>query len=84
LQRRWGKVALFNRTAKNIQISADGETWSSLEDEGVTRGHRACREGVLFTKKAYGPMMVVVWWGRDYAEPIYLISNLKSLYTHPL
>jgi hypothetical protein len=67
------------RTAKNIQISADGETWTSLEDLGVTRGNRAFRKGVLFTKKAYGPVMVVAWWGRAYTEPIYLVSNLASV-----
>jgi hypothetical protein len=67
------------RTAKNIQISADGEAWSSLEDLGVTRGSRVVRKGVLFTRKAYGPVMVVAWWGRAYAEPIYLVSNLASV-----
>ncbi len=67
------------RTAKNIQISADGETWLSLEDLGVTRGSRVFRKGVQFTKKAYGPVMVIAWWGRAYTEPIYLVSNLTSV-----
>jgi hypothetical protein len=68
------------RTAKNIQISADGTAWSSLEDLGVTRGSRIVRKGVLFTKDAYGPVMVIAWWGRDYTEPIYLVSNLNSMH----
>ena len=68
------------RTAKNIQISADGDAWSSLEDLGVTRGSRVFRKGVLFTKEAYGPVMVVAWWGRAYTEPIYLVSNLNSVH----
>lgn len=67
------------RTAKNILISADGETWSSLEDLGVTRGTRAFQKQVLFTKKAYGPVTVIAWWGRAYTEPIYLVSNLTSV-----
>jgi hypothetical protein len=67
------------RTAKNILISADGETWSSLEDLGVTRGTRAFQKEVLFTRKAYGPVMVIAWWGRAYTEPIYLVSNLMSV-----
>ncbi len=67
------------RTAKNIQISVDGEMWSSLEDLGVTRGTRAFQKGVLFTKQAYGPVMVIAWWGRAYTEPIYLVSNLTSV-----
>jgi hypothetical protein len=44
------------RTAKNILISADGETWSSLADLGVTRGSRVFRKGVQFTQQAYGPV----------------------------
>ena len=67
------------RTAKNIQISVDGAAWSSLEDLGVTRGSRVFRKGVQFTKDAYGPVTVIAWWGRDYTEPIYLVSNLTSV-----
>lgn len=67
------------RTAKNIQISPDGETWLSLEELGVTRGERVWRKGVLFTKAAYGPVMVIAWWERKYADPLYLVSNLASL-----
>jgi hypothetical protein len=67
------------RTAKNIQIRADGETWSRVEDLGVTRGSRVFRKGVQFTKQAYGPVMVIAWWGRAYTEPIYLVSNLASV-----
>jgi hypothetical protein len=64
------------RTAKNIQISADGDTWFSLEDLGVTRGSHVFRKGVRFTKQAYGPVLVIAQWGCAYAEPIYLVSNL--------
>lgn len=67
------------RTAKNILISADGEAWSSLEDLGVTRASRVFRKGVQFTKQAYGPVMVIAWWGRAYTEPIYLVSNLTHV-----
>jgi hypothetical protein len=73
---RWDYVC---RTAKNIQISTDGDTWTSLEDLGVIRGSRVFRKGVQFTKKAYGPVMVVAWWGRAFTEPIYLVSNLDSV-----
>jgi len=67
------------RTAKNILISGDGDTWSSLEDLGVTRGQRVFRKGVQFTKQAYGPVMVIAWWERAYTEPIYLVSNLTHV-----
>ncbi len=67
------------RTAKTIQISDEGETWTSLADLGVTCGNRVFRKGVLFTKKGHGPVTVVAWWSRAYAEPIYLVSNLMSV-----
>ena len=67
------------RTAKNIQISTDGDTWSSLEDLGATRGSRVFQKGVRFTKKAYGPVLVIAGWGHAYTEPIYLVSNLTSV-----
>jgi len=66
------------RTAKNIQIQEDG-AWSSLEDLKPVCGARAFRKRVLFTKAAYGPVMVIAWWATGYAEPIYLVSNLSSV-----
>jgi hypothetical protein len=67
------------RTAKNIQIEVEGK-WSSLADLQVKRGKREYRKGVLFTKEeAYGPVMVIAWWETQYAEPIYLVSNLTSV-----
>lgn len=53
------------RTAKNIQIGVD-EAWSSLADLQMTRGQRLFRKGVLFTKAAYGLVMVIAWWGAGY------------------
>ena len=66
------------RTAKNIQIQEDGE-WSSLADLNVACGKQVFRRHVLFTKAAYGPVMVIAWWAAGYAEPIYLVSNLSSV-----
>lgn len=66
------------RTAKNIQINVD-EEWSSLADLPVKRGQRVFRKGVLFTKVAYGPVTVIVWWGARYTEPIYLVTNMNSV-----
>ncbi len=66
------------RTAKNIQIGVDNE-WSSLEGLKVERGKRAFRKRALFTKAAYGLVMVIAWWDASYDEPIYLVSNLTSV-----
>ena len=68
------------RTAKNIQIRVDGQ-WLSLEDLKVKRGQREFRKGVLFTEDAYGPVMVIAWWAAPYDEPIYLVSNMRSVET---
>ena len=66
------------RTAKNIQISVD-EKWLSLADLRVKRGERVFRKGAWFTQAAYGPVMVIAWWGARYQEPIYLVSNMPSV-----
>ena len=66
------------RTAKNIQIGVD-QAWLSLADLQVQRGQRLFRKGVLFTNAAYGPVMVIAWWGARYKEPIYLVSNMVSV-----
>lgn len=67
------------RTAKNIQISVQGE-WSSLADLNVPCGKRAFRKGALFTNAGYGPVTVIAWWGADYKEPIYLVTNMSSIH----
>ena len=51
----------------------------SLADLSVTRGQRVFRKGTWFTKAAYGPVMVIAWWGARYKEPIYLVSNMPSV-----
>jgi hypothetical protein len=66
------------RTAKNIQISV-GDEWLSLADLNVQRGQQEFRKRALFTQAAYGPLLVIAWWGARYAEPIYLVSNLTSV-----
>ena len=66
------------RTAKNIQISV-GDEWLSLADLNVQRRQREFRKRALFTQAAYGPVLVIAWWGAGYAEPIYLVSNLTSV-----
>ena len=66
------------RTAKNIQIQVGG-AWCSLVDLKVQRGQREFRKQVLFTNQAYGPVMVIAWWDARYPDPIYLVSNLRSV-----
>jgi hypothetical protein len=64
------------RTAKNIQLYADGE-WFTFEDLGVERGERIGVPDVLFTLQAYGPVLAIAAWDEEYKEPIYLVTNME-------
>jgi hypothetical protein len=69
----WGYVC---RTAKNIQIQSAGE-WLTLGDVYVAPGHWLGLPDVRMTGKAYGPVLAIVWWGREHREPLYLVTNLE-------
>ena len=64
------------RTAKNIQIQSEGE-WLSLADVYVAPGQWVGLPDVRMTGHAYGPVLVIVWWGRAHREPLYLVTNLE-------
>ena len=64
------------RTAKNIQVQSDGE-WLELADVYVEAGQWVGLPNVRMTRQAYGPVLVIVWWGRDHREPLYLVTNLE-------
>ena len=64
------------RTAKNTRICEAG-SWFSLEELGVQRGEKIGLSDVDFTLEAYGPVLVIAWWGAQYKEAIYLVSNLE-------
>ena len=63
------------RTAKNTQVYHDG-VWMSLDDCEPWPDSCSALHDVLFTRQAYGPVMVILWWDRECKEPIYLVSNL--------
>jgi len=65
-----------SRTAKNAQLYADGE-WFSFKELGVERGERIGVHDVLFTHKAYGPVLAIAVWDEEYKEPIYLVTNME-------
>ncbi len=64
------------RTAKNIQIQSAGE-WLTLGDVYVAPGQWLGLPDVRMTGQAYGPVLVIVWWGRAHREPLYLVTNLE-------
>lgn len=65
-----------SRTAKNAQLCAEDE-WFAFEDLGVERGGRIGVPNVLFTHKAYGPILAIAVWDEEYKEPIYLVTNME-------
>lgn len=65
------------RTAKS-NIITHGELQYALRDLCGGHGSITCAQDVLFTLQEFGPVMAVAWWGKQYDDPIYLISNCAS------
>lgn len=64
------------RTAKNTLISVEGEQ-QRLDEFAISPGERFSFPEAAFTNQNYGPVHVIAWWGREYKEPIYLVTNLE-------
>jgi hypothetical protein len=64
------------RTARNIQIQSEGE-WLTLGEVYLERGQMVSLPEVTMTGQGYGPVMVLAWWARGQAEPLYLVTNLE-------
>lgn len=63
------------RTAKNTQLYED-EHLFSFSDLLVQPDDLVSVPNVWFTNEGYGPVTVIAWWERGYAEPIFLVINL--------
>ena len=64
------------RTACDTYVLTEGEEvrlqrWGLLPDEVLQLSE------VRFTRQAWGPVNVVGWWGRDYEDPVYLVTTLE-------
>ena len=64
------------RTAKNVQLGAEGEHFS-FHEVGVQRGECIGLPDVTFTHQHYGPVLAIAWWKARYEEPIYLVTNME-------
>lgn len=64
------------RTAKNTQICLDGE-WTALDALPIAPNPCLTLDEVLFTAQAYGPVQIVLRWEAQYADPLYLVTNLE-------
>lgn len=63
------------RTAKNTQLYEDDHLFS-FSDLLIQPDDLVSVPNVWFTKEGYGPVTVIAWWERGYAEPIFLVTNL--------
>jgi hypothetical protein len=68
-----------SRTSHNITIFADDEPFhidmlAAMLPKGSWKGLRDCK----ITRKKYGPVTAVAWWGDDQKEPIFLVTNFLS------
>ena len=50
------------------------DTWGACSQPGTLI---ALKE-VQFTRNAYGPVMVLSCWAKEYQEPLYLVSNMDA------
>ena len=68
-----------SRTSSNITIYADDEPFqieilAAMLPQGCHKALRNCK----ITKKKYGPVTAVAWWGDDHDEPVFLVTNFWS------
>ena len=67
------------RTSSNITIYADDEPFQIDTLSAVLpKGHYKHLRNCTITRKKYGPVTAIAWWGEDNDEPIFLVTNFKS------
>lgn len=64
------------RTAKNIILRQADEEFA-FETLGVEPGELLSLPDVTLRQRDYGPVHAIAWWDREYAEPIYLLTNME-------
>ena len=65
------------RTGPNLLVQ-QGPDWHKIGSFEVTHGRLRMIHSVAFTKNAALPLNLVVWWGSEYDEPIFLVTNLPN------
>lgn len=64
------------RTAKSTIIHDDDDEFA-LKEIGLIKGEFIELPEIGFTRENYGPVTAIAWWGKEYAEPIYLVTNIE-------
>ena len=65
------------RAAKNINCYEKGKEEPFKPEDIAQEGEQINVEGVKYTKAKYGPVQIIAWWGEEYKEPIYLVTNVE-------
>jgi len=66
------------RTSPNIQVQR-GQTWHPISSFAPSKAGRIVSvQEVAFPKAAALTLNLVAWWGTDYQEPIFLVTNLPN------
>jgi len=68
-----------SRTSYNITIYVNGEPFqieilAAMLPQGCYKHLQNCK----ITKKKYGPVTAIAWWGEDNEEPLFLVTNFRS------
>jgi hypothetical protein len=72
-QLKWEYVL---RTGPNIMISTDFPEKFKLRQLDPGKEEYLLIEDVKFSAKRFGPVNVLVWHGRKYKDPVYLVTNI--------
>jgi hypothetical protein len=65
------------RTAPNILVRT-GQTWRKVGTFSKQQGSLVTAYQIAFTQTAALSLNLVAWWGANYEDPIYLITNLPN------
>ena len=65
------------RAAKNINCYEEEEKEPFKPEDIAQEGEQVNVERVKYTKAKYGPVQIIAWWGEEYKEPIYLVTNVE-------
>jgi len=68
------------RTAKNTLLeNRDGEQYSPNQ-VAIEKGKSLFIEGLYFGREKYGAVNMLFWHGKDYDEPLFLVTNIDDGY----
>ena len=64
-------------TSPSILVKS-GVAWEKIKEFTVSKGRLRMIHAVDFTKTSALPANLIIWWGAEYENPIYLVSNLPN------